>query len=236
MSTTSTDTDVRSRIAIALDVPTLDEATRLADAVAGSIGVAKIGLQLFSAAGPAAVEVMRQRGFDVLLDLKLHDIPNTVAGAAREIGRMGVRYVTSHTQGGEAMLRAAVDGLAEGADEAGLAAPRVLAVTVLTSDTEASPQVLTERVGIAAAAGCGVVCAAPDLATVKAAAPSIFALVPGIRLADGERHDQSRVATPTSAIAAGADLLVLGRAVSGASDPAAAAAIVADEVRRASMT
>lgn len=219
--------DVRSRLAIALDVPDLDTATRLVGAVRDSIGLAKVGLQLFSVAGPAAVEAILNAGMDVVLDLKLHDIPNTVGAAARELGQLGVRYVTSHTLGGEVMLRAAVEGLTEGADKAGVDTPLVLAVTVLTSDTDAPPHVLAERVAIAEAAGCGVVCAAPDLPTVRSAAPQVFTLVPGIRLAGGDTHDQARVATPRTAIAQGADLLVIGRAVTAAADPTAAAAAVA---------
>ncbi|MEM8921858.1 MAG: orotidine-5'-phosphate decarboxylase [Actinomycetota bacterium] len=227
---TETPAAVRSRLAIALDVATVAEAERLAAAVAPHIGVAKVGLQLFSVAGPSAVEAIKRAGLDVLLDLKLHDIPNTVGAAARELGRLGVRYVTSHTQGGEVMLRAAVEGLAEGAAAAGAEAPMVLAVTVLTSDTDATPEVLTERVDVARAAGCGVVCAVPDLPVVRAAAPDIFTLTPGIRLAGGDAHDQARVATPGSAVAAGSDLLVIGRAVSAAPDPVDAAARVAAEV------
>ncbi len=230
---TETPPAVRSRLAIALDVSTVAEAERLAGAVAPHIGVAKIGLQLFSVAGPSAVEAIQGAGLDVLLDLKLHDIPNTVGAAARELGRLGVRYVTSHTQGGEVMLRAAVEGLAAGAADAGAEAPMVLAVTVLTSDADASPEVLTERVGIANAAGCGVVCAVPDLPVVRAAAPDLFILTPGIRLAGGDAHDQVRVATPAVAVEAGSSLLVIGRAVSAAPDPVAAAAKVAGEVAAA---
>ena len=232
--TTTTSNDVRSRLAIALDVPTLREAERLAAAVAPSVGVAKVGLQLYLANGPAAVERIAATGVDVFLDLKLHDIPNTVGAAARELGRLGVQYTPVHASGGTDMVRAAVEGLAVGADEAGLPSPTVLAVTVLTSDATATPHTLQERLAWATAAGAtGCVCAAPDLEVVKAATPEIFATVPGIRFADGEAHDQARVATPGSAIAAGADMLVVGRAVSGARDVSAAAARAADEVRQA---
>jgi orotidine-5'-phosphate decarboxylase len=194
----------------------------------------RAGLQLFSTCGPRAVETIGDLGLDVFLDLKLHDIPNTVASAARELGRLGARYLTVHAAGGEAMLRAAVEGLTEGAQQAGLPTPTVLAVTVLTSITDATPETLTERLTTAVAAGCpGVVCAAPDLATIKATAPDIFAVTPGIRPAGGDTHDQARVATPTDAITAGADLLVIGRPITNASDPAQAAAHIAAEISTA---
>ncbi len=228
------DEAVRSRLAVALDVADLDRAIDLAAAVAPWFGVAKVGLQLFSVAGPAAVAAIGDQGLDVFLDLKLHDIPNTVGAAATEIGALGVRYLTVHASGGEAMLAAAVDGLATGAARLGLAPPVALAVTVLTSDSEAPPEVLTRRLDAAVAAGCtGVVCAAPDLEVIKSRAPDIVAVTPGIRLAGGSVHDQVRIATPASAVAAGADLLVVGRAVTGAEDPVAASSTVASEVAAA---
>lgn len=218
-------TTAKDRLAIALDVPTLDQAETLAAAVAPHMGVAKIGLQLYSAYGPEAVKRIQAAGLAIFLDLKLHDIPNTVGSAATELGRMGVQYTTVHASGGTDMVRAAVEGLAAGADKEGLPAPTVLAVTVLTSDATATPEALRERLGWALAAGAtGCVCAAPDLAVVKAHAPTVFATVPGIRFAEGDTHDQARVATPGSAITDGADMLVIGRAVSGAADPASAAA------------
>jgi len=171
---------------------------------------------------------------DAFLDAKLHDIPNTVYGTSTVLGSLGVRYLTVHAAGGEAMLRAAVDGLSEGANEANLPAPMTLAVTVLTSEPSASPDLLNERVAVAVAAGCpGVVCAATDLPVIKGAAPDIITVVPGIRPTGVPIHDQGRVATPGDAIQSGADILVIGRAITAANDPAAAAEAIAAEVAHA---
>lgn len=234
MPTVFSKADLRNRLAIALDTRDLDTAVSIAKAVQPHIGIAKVGLQLFSAAGHEAVRAMQGIGMDVFLDVKLHDIPNTVYGASKVLGSLGVRYLTVHAAGGEAMLQAAVRGLAIGADEAGLPAPMALAVTVLTSEPNASPEVLNERLAWATAAGCGgVVCAAADLPVIKGTAPDIVAVVPGIRPAGVPTHDQGRVATPAEAIRFGADILVIGRAVTSADDPAAAAEAVADEVAQA---
>ncbi|MGA2522336.1 MAG: orotidine 5'-phosphate decarboxylase / HUMPS family protein, partial [Acidimicrobiales bacterium] len=156
--------DARDRLALALDVDDLVAALRLARRMRPWFGIAKVGLELFGAAGPDAVSSVLDEGYRVFLDLKLHDIPTTVARAARVIGVLGASFTTVHTQGGDAMMRAAVDGLAEGAAAAGTAAPCVLGVTVLTSDPDAAPEVLTARAAAAAEAGCGgLVCAAADL-------------------------------------------------------------------------
>lgn len=234
MTTTTFKTSARDRLAIALDTPKLDTAVSIAKAVQPTMGVAKVGLELFSAAGQDAVQVMQDLGMDVFLDVKLHDIPNTVYGASKVLGSLGVRYLTVHAAGGEAMLAAAVKGLSEAADEAGLPAPMTLAVTVLTSEPSASPELLNERLAAAVAAGCtGVVCAATDLPVIKGAVPNIIAVVPGIRPTGTPVHDQGRVATPGEAIQSGADILVIGRAVTAADDPAAAAAAIAAEVAQA---
>jgi orotidine-5'-phosphate decarboxylase len=234
MITTPVKTNCRDRLAIALDTPDLDAAVSVAKAVQSSIGVAKVGLQLFSAAGQDAVRAMQNLGMSVFLDVKLHDIPNTVYGASTVLGSLGVRYLTVHAVGGEAMLHAAVTGLREGASEAGLPAPTTLAVTVLTSEPSASPELLNERLSMAVAAGCaGVVCAAADLPVIKRAAPEMMAVVPGIRPTGVPVHDQGRVATPGEAIQRGADMLVIGRAITAADDPAFAAEAIAAEVARA---
>lgn len=224
----------RDRLAIALDTGDLSAAVAIAQAVQPHLGIAKVGLQLFSAAGRDAVRAMRDIGMTVFLDVKLHDIPNTVRGASTVLGSLGARYLTVHASGGEAMLKAAVEGLREGADTAGLPAPTALAVTVLTSQTDATPALLKERLAAAVAGGCGgVVCAATDLSVIKAAAPDIVTVVPGIRPAGVPTHDQSRVATPATAIRDGADILVIGRAVTGSADPAGAAENIAAEVNEA---
>ncbi|MBC7299456.1 orotidine-5'-phosphate decarboxylase [Nocardia salmonicida] len=233
MSTSTT--AVRNRLAIALDTSDLDTAVSIAKAVQPDIGVAKVGLQLFSAAGRDAVRAIQDIGMDVFLDVKLHDIPNTVYGASTVLGALGVQFLTVHAGGGTAMLEAAVKGLSEGASNAGFAAPTVLAVTVLTSAPDASPELLNERLAAAVAANCGgVVCAASDLSVIRATAPEILTVVPGIRPAGGAVHDQQRVATPTEAIRSGASILVLGRAITGADDPAEAAKTIASEVAQAS--
>jgi orotidine-5'-phosphate decarboxylase len=222
---------VRSRIAVALDTADLDTAVATAKAVQPYVGIAKVGLQLFSAAGQTAVRAIQETGIDVFLDVKLHDIPNTVYGASTVLGSLGVRYLTVHASGGQPMLEAAVKGLSEGAAKAGLAPPTVLAVTVLTSDPHASPELLRERLDAAVAAGCqGIVCAAPDLAIIRPVAPRITTVVPGIRAAGAPLHDQLRVATPRTAIEAGADILVVGRPITQADNPSAAAKAIFEEV------
>jgi orotidine-5'-phosphate decarboxylase len=218
-------------LAVALDTDDLVVAVRLAKAVQEHVGVAKVGLELFSAVGPDAVNAFVDLGMDVFCDLKLHDIPTTVGRAARVLGSLGATWVNAHAAGGAEMLQAFVEGLAMGADDVGLPAPTALAVTVLTSDTEAPQSLLAERAALAAGAGCGgVVCAVADIATIRSAAPSLTCVTPGIRPADTEVDDQARVATPAQAVRAGSDLLVVGRPITGADDPAAAAAAIAAEL------
>jgi orotidine-5'-phosphate decarboxylase len=216
--------DLRSALALALDVDDSVAALRLARELRPWFGVAKVGLELYSAAGPDVIGALNDLGFDVFIDLKLHDIPTTVGRAARVLGSLGARYLTLHAQGGEAMLRAGVEGLAAGAEGAGLAVPTALAITILTSDATAPDEVLGSRLTVARDAGCGgFVCAASEVASAKALAPGLLAVVPGIRPEGSPTHDQARAATPSAALAAGADLLVVGRAVTAAADPAAAA-------------
>ncbi len=157
-----------------------------------------MGLELFGAAGPETVSALTVEGYRVFLDLKLHDIPTTVLRAARVLGGLGVAFATVHTQGGEAMVRAAVAGMAEGAAAAGAPAPCVLGVTVLTSDTDAPAGALAAPCRqLAAAAGCGgLVCAAADLAVTRRAAPGLVTVVPGIRPSGTSADDQARAADP----------------------------------------
>jgi orotidine-5'-phosphate decarboxylase len=220
---------LKARLALALDVDDIVAATRLARDLRRWFGVAKIGLELFSAAGPDSVLAIADQGYRILLDLKLHDIPTTVGRSSRVLGALGVSYLTLHAAGGVPMLRAGVEGLAEGAASAGLEPPVALGVTVLTSQPEAPPHVLQERVGAAIEARCdGVVCAATDLAVVRELGPALVTVVPGTRMPDVSHHDQGRVGTPADAFAAGADVLVIGRTVTAAADRAtAAAALVA---------
>lgn len=229
-----TTSDVRDRLAIALDTDDLVEARRMAREVKPWFGVAKVGLELFSAEGPAAVGAMLDEGLRVFLDVKLHDIPTTVGRAARVLGSLGVSYLTLHAVGGAPMLRAGVDGLREGASRAEVAEPIGLAVTILTSDAGAPPHILGKRVGAAIEGGCaGIVCAASDVKEAKELAPRLVTVVPGIRPAGEEAHDQARAATPEHALMVGADLLVVGRPVTAAADRAEAASNLAASLQTA---
>jgi orotidine-5'-phosphate decarboxylase len=220
--------EARDRLALALDVDDLVEAVRLARLLRPWFGVAKIGIELYYAAGPEAIGALRGLGYTVFCDLKLHDIPTTVQRAARVLGALGVDLVNMHASGGEVMLRAGVEGLAGGALAAGLPPPRALAVTILTSEGERSPSVLADRVAAAVESGCaGVVCSAHDLREVRQLAPRLLTVVPGIRPEGVPAHDQAAPVTPRAAIEAGADILVVGRAVTAADDPAAAATSLA---------
>jgi orotidine-5'-phosphate decarboxylase len=184
----------------------------------------KVGLELYSAAGPEAVTSLVDLGVDVFCDLKLHDIPSTVGRAARVIGALGARYLTVHAAGGPSMVRAGVEGLREGAARAGAAEPTALGVTVLTSEPEATTHLLRQRVAAGLDGGCqGFVCAAPDLATVRQLVPTAVLVTPGIRPEGSPVDDQGRVATPRAALDDGADLLVVGRPITRAADPVAAA-------------
>ena len=223
---------VADHLALALDVADLEVARRLARDLRPYFRVAKVGLELYSAAGPDAIETMRDLGYDVFADLKFHDIPTTVAKAATVVGGWGASYLTIHASGGEAMLRAGNEGFLAGAAEAGDPTPTTLAVTVLTSDGPDAAALVPDRVRTALAAGCGgVVCAVAEAAIARELGPDLTILTPGIRPAGVAANDQARPATPEAALAAGADLLVIGRAVTAAADPAAAAeALVASLV------
>ena len=215
----------RDQLVLALDVDDLVPALRLARQLQPWFRTAKVGLELFSASGPDAVSAVADLGYDVFLDLKLHDIPTTVRKAARVIGALGASYLTLHARSGPIMLRAGVEGLTEGAEAAGLPRPVALAVTILTSDGDAPPHILGHRVAAAVESGCGgMVVAAADVHEAKQLAPRLLAVVPGIRMASSDAHDQARPATPRQAVSVGADLLVIGRTVTDARAPAAAAA------------
>lgn len=220
---------VRSLLAVALDVSDLDRAVEIAEQVAPWFGVAKVGLELYSAAGPEAIARMRALGLDVFADIKLHDIPTTVGRAARVLGRQGVRYLNFHAAGGVEMLRAGVDGLAEGARDASHGPAIPIAVTVLTSDPDTSA--FESRLENAIEAGCGgVVCSVLEVERVHAKRSDFVTIVPGVRFADGELHDQARVGTPEAVARAGGDVLVIGRAVTHADDPRVAAQRASDAV------
>jgi len=233
--------EVRRHLALALDCSSLRAAQELLGSLGGCFGVGKVGLELFSAAGPAAWAMVAGAGLGVFADLKLHDIPATVRAAARVAARGGADLLTVHLAGGPDMVAAAVAGFAEGAAERPRDADRcwegprgILGVTVLTSEAAADPAVLGERARLAEAVGCvGVVCAAADQPLLDQVAPRLLRVVPGIRLPGAPRHDQARVAGPEEALAGGAALLVVGRAVTGASRPLAAASAVVAAAARA---
>ena len=221
----------RERICAALDFGTWADAEAFAHAVAPEVGMLKVGLEMFAAEGPPAVRAAAALGRPVFLDLKLHDIPNTVEGAARSAARSGASLLTVHASGGPEMVRAAVTG----------AGPRVriLAVTVLTSVDDATlaavglagpaeaAVVRLAKLAVAAGAG-GIVCSPLEVAAVRAAVgPEPLLVIPGVRPAGSARGDQARVATPEEAVRSGADVLVIGRPLREGGDPAARAREIA---------
>jgi orotidine-5'-phosphate decarboxylase len=231
---------VRSRLIVALDVPDAASAVALVNKLESSCQWFKVGLELFVAAGPAVLEPLLARGHSVFLDLKLHDIPNTVAGAVRSAAALGVRMISIHAAGGPAMLsaaRAALDGLSD--------PPQLLAVTVLTSMDQAqlnavglkrdpAAQVnLLARMGLAAGIH-GFVCSPREVASLRAlAGPEAVLVTPGIRLAGAEKGDQKRIATPAQALRHGAIYLVVGRPITHSPDPAEAAEAILNEMAAA---
>jgi orotidine-5'-phosphate decarboxylase len=225
---------MRDRIIVALDTSDVSSALRIAAMLEGRARWLKVGMTLFYAEGPAIVSTLRSRGFDVFVDLKLHDIPHQVEGAARSLGRLGAGILSVHASGGADMMEAAVRGAAQGASEAGAQPPSVVAITVLTSmdaDTLASVGVpdstADQVVGLAALARtagvAGVVCSPKEAASMRALlGPSALVVTPGIRPAWAAAGDQARFDTPGAALSAGASHLVIGRPITDADDPAAA--------------
>jgi len=232
-------------ILVALDVPTAAEALTVADTLRGAVGGYKIGSQLFTAAGPDIVRTFVDRGDPVFLDLKFHDIPNTVAGAVSSATELGVWMVNVHASGGAAMLTAARRAADESAARTGRKAPLVIAVTVLTSmdaptlagvGVPSTPLDQVIRLAtLAQNAGLdGVVASPQEIAAIRSACGSGFAIVtPGIRggSAASGPDDQHRTSTPAGAVSAGSSYLVIGRPITAASDPRAAALAILDEVQ-----
>lgn len=234
----------RKRLILALDVPTLEDAVRWYERMSPYFGWFKVGLELFSAHGPAVFErIPAERTF---LDVKYHDIPNTVAGASRSAAGLGVWMFNVHAAGGAEMMRAARKGADEAAAKAGGRAPLVIAVTVLSSVDE---QVLRDEIGVARPieeqvtqmalltkeAGLdGVVASAPEVARIReACGPDFMIMTPGIRPAGAAMGDQKRVMTPAQAIRAGSSVIGIGRAVTAAPDPEAASRAILEEVAEA---
>ena len=227
---------MRAPIAVALDAPDAETAARWARAVTPHVAVVKVGLELFCRTGPSIVDSVRGgSGADLFLDLKLHDIPNTVAGAVRSVARLKPRYLTVHASGGGDMVRAAVDA-ADGIT--------IAAVTVLTSMSddvlkavglEGPPLDAVRRLAtLAVEAGAGaLVCSPHEVAAVRGeVGRDVVLITPGVRPAGADAQDQARVATPEQALADGADRLVIGRPITGAADPGAAAARIAATLQR----
>jgi orotidine-5'-phosphate decarboxylase len=219
-------------LVVALDVSEADRAETLAAALASHVGILKVGLELFWALGPDIVRRIGSHG-PVFADAKLHDIPNTVERASANIARLGVSMFNVHALGGEAMMRAARAGADRGAIEAGLPAPQVLAVTVLSSQSGEGLASAASLAFEAKASGLdGVVVSGDDVQDVRAVCGDEFCLVvPGIRPAGGNGHDQVRVLTPGAAIENGADYIVVGRPITGADDPVGVARAILRETR-----
>ncbi len=230
----------RQRLIVALDVPNAAAASVLVDRLDDTCAWFKVGLELFIAAGPAVLEPLLRRGHKVFLDLKLHDIPNTVAGAVRSAASLGVNMLTVHAAGGPAMLAAAREALAGSAN-----APELLAVTVLTSMDAAQvgaigvPRSPAEQVDVLARMGLeagirGFVCSPQEVATLRMlTGPQGVLVIPGIRPAGGAIGDHKRIATPAEALHAGASYLVVGRPITQAAHPAEAAEAILEEMAKA---
>jgi orotidine-5'-phosphate decarboxylase len=224
-------TQAFSPLIVALDFPTEQEALQMVDQLPVEQLFVKVGMQLFYAAGPSLIEQLRKRGIHVFVDLKLHDIPNTVKGAAQSLTRLGVNLMTVHCAGGRAMLEAAKEGVEQAA---GSEKPLIVGVTQLTSTTQSMlndelglsgsvEQAVLQYATLASQAGLdGVVCSAKEVPSIKESFGSSFVTVtPGIRPAGSTSHDQARVATPVEAVRLGSDFLVVGRALTQAFDPRA---------------
>ena len=235
----------RDRLIVALDVPNFEEARSLVDKLADHVGAFKVGKELFVAEGPDVVRLIHERGGRVFLDLKFHDIPNTVAHAVGAAATMGVWMLDVHASGGPAMLRAAVETTEKVSLATGREQSLVIGVTVLTSldddDLDAvglagpTSAAATRLAKLARTAGLnGVVASAREAAALKTACGDEFLIVtPGIRPASATTDDQKRVMTPADAIAAGSDYLVVGRPITRSPMPAAAAEMIVEEIAAA---
>ncbi len=240
-----TEETARARLAVALDLADRAQLLAMARRVAPAAGLMKLGLEAFVAEGPSLVREVARAEVGVFLDLKFHDIPNTVGRAAAAAARTGAAIVNCHAAGGSEMMKAFGEEGRAAAAKAGLPAPRLIAVTILTSLDAASvravglsgsPREAALRLAVLARdAGLdGVVCSPDEIEAIRAACGKDFLLVvPGVRPAGAAPGDQKRVATPAEAIERGADVLVVGRPITGAPDPAAAARAVLSEIAAA---
>jgi len=226
-----------TEIILALDSDDLDDAMRIVDLTRDHVENYKVGSILFTHHGIESVRRVKAAGGSIFLDLKFHDIPNTVEGAVRGAARLGVRILTVHTPGGIDMMKAAAEGARQGAEEAGVDKPLVVGVTVLTSIQKEGgvKDLVLERAASAVEAGIdGVVCSAHELPMLRSEfGEGLVTVVPGIRLSDQSGDDQARVATPGKAARDGADFLVIGRSVTRSDDPAATLKRIKEEIRNA---
>ena len=231
--------DARKKIIFALDVNGVDEIDRYAGMLSGKVGMFKIGKELFTSCGPEAVKAVQRHGGQVFLDLKYHDIPNTVAKAMLEAARLGVQLANLHALGGAEMMETAATAVRK---EFGDHRPRLLAVTILTSSTAETlqgvgidlpvEQMVVRLAKLAREAGMDGVVASPlEIGLIRAACgPDFLIVTPGVRPTFAAVDDQKRIMTPAEAVGAGADYLVIGRPIAWAADPAAAADMIADEI------
>lgn len=233
----------KDRLIAALDVDTEEKAVKIAGILKDDVKLFKIGLELFSSCGPSIVKKIKETGCGVFLDLKLHDIPNTVAKAARAATRLGVYMFNVHALGGYEMMKAAFDAAGDEAGRLKIERPKILAVTILTSmdekalkkvgvDDNMEKQVL-KLAGLAKEAGLNGVVASPhEIKSIRKGLGRDFLIVtPGVRPAGADSHDQKRVATPKEAIDLGADYIVVGRPITEAKDPAEAARRILQEIK-----
>lgn len=230
------------RIFCALDTTETASAVALAKKLQGTVGGIKLGLEFFCANGADGFKAVAETGMPIFLDLKFHDIPNTVAGAIRAVAPLGPKILTIHTQGGPEMMRRAAETAAEEAAKHGHAKPWVAGVTILTSMDDSDLKAIgvadtvadqvARLAGLAHRSGLdGMVCSPREIALARlATAPEFKLVVPGIRPAGSAAGDQKRVMTPADAVTAGADVLVIGRPITQAEDPAAAARAIADSI------
>lgn len=234
------------RICLALDFPEPAAALSFVRTIKGHVGMVKIGLELFCAGGHGIVQAVKDAGLSVFLDLKFHDIPNTVAGASRVVSKLGVDILTVHAAGGPEMMAAAVRAAEEGAKASGRRSPKVVAITVLTSLNDS---LLADMLGVdsgvehtanrlalgAAKAGlAGVVASPHEIKAIRKSCGDRFLIItPGIRLPSDAAGDQKRVLSPGEAVRAGADLLVVGRPIRNATDPVEAAEAIVADIRAA---
>lgn len=223
--------EVRDRLCLALDTDDLVEAKRWAHLVEPWFGVVKVGPELYLSSGPDAVATFTAMGLKVCVDLKLHDIPSTVYRSARMLGSLGIDYLTLHAHGGVEMMHRGVEGALAGAEAAGTRAPRTLAVTLLSSDATAPEHIHPARTAMAVEAGVsGLMCTVDGIASARSVKEDLVIAATAIRAAGQDPHDHTRVATPDAALAAGADLLVIGRSVLSSDDPQRVAEGLVDAV------